>query len=51
MNEHFSFFGESCIEAFLVWATSLTQTNNPNVKRKVICLAHNFKGYDSYFIL
>ena len=27
------------------------QTNNPDVRRKVICIAHNFKGYDSYFVL
>ena len=27
------------------------QIHNPNLKRKVICLTHNFKGYDSYFIL
>ena len=50
-HEQFSFFGESCIQAFIDWATSLMWTNNPHVKRKVICLAHNFKGYDSYFIL
>ena len=50
-NEQFTFKGESCIEAFLDWCQSLTRTDNPHVKRKVICLAHNFKGYDSYFIL
>lgn len=31
-DEQFSSFGESCIEAFLDWATSLTRTNNPDVK-------------------
>ena len=50
-DEQFTFAGESCMEAFLDWATSLTRTPNPHVKRKVICIAHNFKGYDSYFIL
>ena len=50
-HEQFTFTSESCIETFLDWAQSLTRTNNPHVKRKVICLAHNFKGYDSYFIL
>ena len=50
-HEQFSFFGDSCVEQFLDWAYSLTRTNNPHVKRKVICLAHNLKGYDGYFIL
>lgn len=50
-HEQFSFFGDSCVEKFLDWAQSLTRTNNPHVKRKVICLAHNLKGYDGYFIL
>ena len=50
-EEQFTFAGDSCIEAFLDWARSLTRTHNPHIKRKVICIAHNFKGYDSYFIL
>ena len=50
-NEQFSFLGESCVEEFLDWVTSLTRTDNPHVQRNVICLAHNLKGYDSYFIL
>lgn len=50
-DEQFTFAGESCIEEFLDWVTSLTRTDNPHVQRNVICLAHNFKGYDSYFIL
>ena len=50
-NEQFTFAGESCIEEFLDWCQSLTRTPNPHLKRKVICIAHNFKGYDSYFIL
>ena len=39
------------MEAFLDWVQSLTRTGNPHINRKVICIAHNFKGYDSYFIL
>ncbi|CAH3174094.1 unnamed protein product, partial [Porites lobata] len=50
-EEQFTFAGDSCIEAFLDWAQSLTRTHNPHIKRKVICIAHNLKGYDSYFIL
>lgn len=50
-NEQFTFRGESCLESFLDWAQSLTRTDNSHIKRKVICIAHNFKGYDSYFIL
>ena len=50
-NEQFTFRGESCIEEFLDWTQSLVRTPNPHLKRKVICIAHNFKGYDSYFIL
>ena len=50
-DEQFTFRGESCIEEFLDWVQSLTRTSNPHIKRKVICIAHNFKGYDAYFIL
>ena len=50
-DEQFTFAGDFCIEAFLDWAQTLTQPLNPQVRRNVICLAHNFKGYDSYFIL
>ena len=50
-DAQFTFAGDSCIEAFLDWAQTLTRSPNPHVKRQVICLAHNFKGYDSYFIL
>ena len=50
-DEQFTFRGESCIEEFLDWTQSLTRTDNPHIKRKVICIAHNFKGYDSFFIL
>ena len=50
-DEQFTFHGDHCIEAFLDWAQTSMQTNNPDVRRKVICIAHNFKGYDSYFVL
>ena len=50
-DEQFTFAGDSCIETFLDWAQTLTRTTNPHVRRNVICLAHNLKGYDSYFVL
>ena len=50
-DEQFTFRGESCIEEFLDWTQSLVRTPNPHIKRNIICIAHNFKGYDSYFIL
>ena len=49
-HEQFSLAGDSCIEQFLDWAQTLTRSPNSHVQRNVICLAHNFKGYDSYFI-
>ena len=42
---------ESYVEEFLDWVRSLMRTFKPHIKRNVICLAHNLKGYDSYFIL
>ncbi len=51
-DNHFVFEGENCVEAFIDWARTLsTTTNDPNVTRQVICVAHNFQGYDSYFLL
>lgn len=47
----FIFEGDNCVEAFIDWARSLSTTNDPNVSRQVICVAHNFQGYDSYFLL
>ena len=41
------FFGPFCIGDFLEWLDSLTL----NDTRQVIVLAHNFQGYDGYFIL
>ena len=45
------FEGETCVEEFLDWLREQTKTNNPQEKREVIAVAHNFQGYDSYFIL
>ena len=36
---------------FVDWTQSLTRTLKPHMKRKVTCMALNFEGYDSYFIL
>ena len=33
-DEQFTFAGDSCIEAFLDWAQSLTRTLNPHIKKK-----------------
>ena len=45
------FEGNTCLEEFLDWLRAQTQTNDPNVQRQVIAVAHNFQGYDSYFVL
>ena len=45
------FEGDTCLEEFLDWLRAQTQTNDPNVQRQVIAVAHNFQGYDSYFVL
>lgn len=44
----FTFKGEHFIYEFLQWVHTIA--NQPNVE-KVIVVAHNFKGYDGYFIL
>lgn len=41
------FAGETCIEKFLDWLDDLSEYG----QRPVTVLAHNFKGYDGYFIL
>ena len=43
----FRFSGELCIRNFLEWLHTLTEDDT----RQVRVLAHNFQGYDSYFIL
>ena len=45
------FEGEQCVEAFLDWLEHQSKTDDPDVTRPVIAVAHNFQGYDSYFIL
>lgn len=47
----FIFNGPTCIEQFLTWLQTLTQTDDTEYLRQVIAVAHNFQGYDSYFIL
>ena len=47
-NVQFTFKGEHCIQEFLQWVHTIA--NQPDVE-KVIVVAHNFKGYDGYFIL
>ena len=47
-NAQFTFKGIHCIYGFLQWVHNVA--NQPNVE-KVIVVAHNFKGYDEYFIL
>lgn len=43
----FRFEGEHCIRDFLEWLDTLTE----NDERRVIVLAHNFQGYDGYFVV
>ena len=44
----FIFKGEQCVQEFLQWVHTLA---NDETMDKVIVVAHNFKGYDGYFIL
>ena len=50
-DEQFVFEGETCLESFLDWVRELTVTEEDDRERTVICVAHNFQGYDSYFVL
>ena len=47
-DAQFTFKGEHCLQELLQWVHTIA--NQPNVE-KVIVVAHNFKGYDGYFIL
>ena len=47
-DAQFTFKGQHCIQELLQWVHTIA--NQPNVE-KVIVVAHNFKGYDGYFIL
>ena len=46
-DEQHSFWGESCIEDFVKWLEDLQEMSG----RRLIVVAHNFNGYDSYFLL
>ena len=46
-DQQHSFRGESCIEDFVKWLQDIQEMSG----RKLIVVAHNFKGYDSYFLL
>ena len=47
-DTQFTFEGKDCVPDFIQWVHSLA--NQEDVE-KVIVVAHNFKGYDGYFIL
>ena len=47
-DKQFTFEGKDCVPDFIQWVHSLA--NQEDVE-KVIVVAHNFKGYDGYFIL
>ena len=47
-DTQFTFQGKDCIQQFLHWVHTLV--NQEDIE-KVIVVAHNFKGYDGYFIL
>jgi hypothetical protein len=46
-NCPFHFKGEDCIPGFLEWLDTLTEEDT----RKVTVLAHNFSGYNFYFVV
>ena len=50
-DKQFVFEGENCLESFLDWVRELTVMEDDERERTVICVAHNFQGYDSYFVL
>ena len=51
-DEQFVFEGKDCLEKFLDWVRELTlMEDGSDRERPVICVAHNFQGYDSYFVL
>lgn len=46
-----TFYGLDCSEAFFDWLEAQSQTDDPDVFRKLIVVFHNFKGCDSQFVL
>ena len=49
-DKTFTFRGDDCVPDFLKWLMTLVETDVVT-NREWICLAHNFSGYDSYFIV
>ena len=45
-----SFYGNDCTEQFMDYLDDLTVDEHGD-ERKVICIFHNFKGYDGMFVL
>jgi len=45
-NRPYRFKGEHCLRDFLEWLDTLTE----NDMRPMYVLAHNFQGYDGYFV-
>ncbi|KAL9952108.1 hypothetical protein ACROYT_G039315 [Oculina patagonica] len=44
-EEEYQFEGETCVKDFLDWLREIAEDS------KVIAVAHNFQGYDAYFVL
>ena len=49
-DEQFVIEGENCVESFLD-SVGEPCLEDDEAERMVICVAHNFQGYDSYFVL
>lgn len=47
-DTQYTFKGENCVTEFFSWVHSLANDENTE---KTVVVAHNFKGYDGYFIL
>ena len=50
-HEQFVFKGDKCVESILDWVIDPTALKENEGEQMVIRVAHNFQGYDSYFIL
>ena len=46
-DEPVIFAGEPCVKEFLEWLEELTEDD----ERNVTVIAHNFQGYDGYFVV
>lgn len=49
-DEGVSYYGETCVDAMMEYLDDLTVDDNDD-DREVICVFHNFKGYDGMFVL